>query len=157
VTDTLTLCAQLAAWHRDRGDEWAAGHIDRMNHAEQIRLAEAVRGVLQQSTDSTAISTAEPTVIHSQIGQSVEKNLSYTSVIPQGHRRMMDLKNWRDDAACKGMTRLFFSRDARSLAAACKVCQTCPVRVQCSAAGDGETAGVWGGHLAGASPIRKVV
>ena len=57
---------------------------------------------------------------------------------------------WRDEAACRGLTDLFFNDKQDSphdTAAARAVCATCPVRVDCAdyAADMGEVYGVWGG------------
>lgn len=38
MTDTSTLCDQLAAWHRDRGDEWAADIIAAYTMARSARF-----------------------------------------------------------------------------------------------------------------------
>lgn len=53
--------------------------------------------------------------------------------------------DWRDQAACKDTpTEVFFTveRTAEALA----VCQGCPVRVPCAAAGRHEV-GIWGGRI----------
>lgn len=78
--------------------------------------------------------------------------------------------DWMDDAVCKGRTHLFFPPKAerpqarvRREAHARRLCQSCPVRVECQAfARDHREYGYWGGeseeerHLAGftvAAPI----
>lgn len=77
---------------------------------------------------------------------------------------------WMDDAICKGRTHLFFPPKAerpqarvRREAQARKLCNSCPVQLQCQAfARDNREYGYWGGeseeerHLAGftvAAPI----
>lgn len=78
--------------------------------------------------------------------------------------------DWMDDAVCKGRTHLFFPPKAerpqarvRREAHARRLCQSCPVRVECqSFARDHREYGYWGGeseeerHMAGftvAAPI----
>jgi WhiB family transcriptional regulator, redox-sensing transcriptional regulator len=57
---------------------------------------------------------------------------------------------WMSQAACKGLTALFFGErgeDRHSVAEARLVCAGCPVRVECLAYAleQGERFGVWGG------------
>lgn len=62
-------------------------------------------------------------------------------------------KNWRDRALCIGKTGLFFPEDAVGSGrartpgydAARKICDSCPVKVECLDAGRHERFGVWGG------------
>jgi WhiB family redox-sensing transcriptional regulator len=59
--------------------------------------------------------------------------------------------DWRADAACKGMTDLFFPEDPSAPAAqamleqARQICAECAVRERCARAGRREKFGVWGG------------
>ena len=59
----------------------------------------------------------------------------------------MSLDNPRSlvGAACLGMTHLFFPEIGETAAAAKRVCDGCPVRVECREAGMSEVCGVWGG------------
>lgn len=52
---------------------------------------------------------------------------------------------WRDDAACKGRTHLFYPERGLTAHAAKAICAGCPVQVECRAAGAREPFGVWGG------------
>ncbi len=57
-------------------------------------------------------------------------------------------RNWRHQAACKGMNpNIFFPTRGgnHTLCAAKAVCAACPVRTQCFQEGSAEYAGVWGG------------
>lgn len=54
--------------------------------------------------------------------------------------------DWRDDAACKGLTDLFFLEAGESAAMARAICRGCPVKGQCEAAGATELYGVWNGR-----------
>ena len=65
--------------------------------------------------------------------------------------------SWRDRAACKGATDLFFPPEdltpteyAQFTANAKAICMTCPVRLECLAAAGTEAQGhgVWGGMTA---------
>ncbi len=52
---------------------------------------------------------------------------------------------WRDRAACRGRTRLFFSMDPKKIATARAICESCPVAAECREASPKEQHGVWGG------------
>jgi hypothetical protein len=64
-----------------------------------------------------------------------------------------DDDEWKDRAACKGKTDLFYPEDvagtgrarATTYGQARKICEGCDVRVECLEAGRGERFGVWGG------------
>jgi WhiB family transcriptional regulator, redox-sensing transcriptional regulator len=58
--------------------------------------------------------------------------------------------DWRQQAACKGETDPFFSRDAADLARARTLCAGCPVRDECfeCAMSDPNLQGVWAGFTA---------
>ena len=58
--------------------------------------------------------------------------------------------DWLQQAACKGKTRPFFSRDVEDLARARKLCAGCPVRDECFeyAMSDLNLQGVWAGLTA---------
>lgn len=53
--------------------------------------------------------------------------------------------SWRDNAACKGRTNLFFSMDPKKIATARAMCAGCTVAAECQAESGGERHGVWGG------------
>lgn len=55
--------------------------------------------------------------------------------------------NWREQAACKGLTRLFYPGQGETTSEAIAVCRTCPVQPQClnDALINGERFGIWGG------------
>jgi WhiB family redox-sensing transcriptional regulator len=52
---------------------------------------------------------------------------------------------WQDDAACKGLTDLFFPDPGVNCDHAKAICAMCPVRVECAEAGATEDFGIWGG------------
>ena len=56
-------------------------------------------------------------------------------------------KNWRDEAACAGELKLFFSGDWRDWQKAKVICATCPVRRTCltDSLEHEDRFGVWGG------------
>lgn len=59
-------------------------------------------------------------------------------------------RDWVDDAACRGInTELFFqtegTRDPAELRAVKRLCDRCPVQLDCLAYGLAEPSGVWGG------------
>lgn len=62
-------------------------------------------------------------------------------------------RNWQAAAACASagpdVTRLFFSDDIGDIAAAKRICATCPVIADCldAALANNEQWGVWGGQL----------
>jgi len=62
---------------------------------------------------------------------------------------LVDDMSWAQDAACRGLTHLFFPDhgDARTGSAAKAVCAGCPVRVECLtwALDNHEGIGIWGG------------
>ena len=69
--------------------------------------------------------------------------------------------SWREDAACKGMTDLFFAGDserpeaaARREAEAARLCDICPVRGECQ--GEAERFEVWG-FWAGESEVDRAL
>lgn len=55
------------------------------------------------------------------------------------------MSTWRDDAACKGKTDLFFSDNWTKIKQARELCAGCPVKAECLAAGADEEYGMWGG------------
>jgi WhiB family transcriptional regulator, redox-sensing transcriptional regulator len=55
---------------------------------------------------------------------------------------------WQQQAACRGRTTDMFPPSLFEPLAVARYCQSCPVRVDCQAAGVGEPAGVWGGLTA---------
>ena len=63
---------------------------------------------------------------------------------------------WRRLAACRGQSAVMFSGSDRrrplDYGPALSLCASCPVVVPCRAAGRLESAGVWGGLVAGAPP-----
>lgn len=64
---------------------------------------------------------------------------------------------WTADAACRGMTDLFFPdrHDPGNTAAQAKaVCATCPVFTQCAQAGTNERFGIWAGRSGKQRPRR---
>lgn len=58
--------------------------------------------------------------------------------------------DWRQQAACKGKTSPFFSRDVEDLAQARRLCAGCSVRDECFeyAMSDRNLQGVWAGLTA---------
>lgn len=64
-----------------------------------------------------------------------------------------DDRSWWTDALCNtggsGLTAIFFSDDLQDIAAAKRLCATCPVMVDCleGALARREPLGVWGGQL----------
>jgi WhiB family redox-sensing transcriptional regulator len=62
-------------------------------------------------------------------------------------------EEWKEQAACKGKTDLFFPKDIEGSTRANtdgyrearKICAICPVRPECAEAGKSERAGLWGG------------
>jgi WhiB family transcriptional regulator, redox-sensing transcriptional regulator len=64
--------------------------------------------------------------------------------------RFFDPAPWMADAACRGLTGLFFLERgaADAYTAPREVCEGCPVRSQCleHALANGEKFGLWGGH-----------
>lgn len=61
--------------------------------------------------------------------------------------RESDDQSWKKDAACKGMTALFWPpRGANEIADRARaICATCPVAMECLAFGLYEREGIWGG------------
>jgi len=61
-----------------------------------------------------------------------------------------DNGNWRAYARCRGKLELFYSDRPEDMEAACQICQTCRVQVQClhAALERAECHGVWGGKTA---------
>jgi hypothetical protein len=61
--------------------------------------------------------------------------------------RLYEPQPWRDHAACKGLTSLFFTERGESTREAKAVCAGCPVRAECMAfaVDNAERFGVWGG------------
>jgi hypothetical protein len=55
---------------------------------------------------------------------------------------------WQQQAACRGRTDAMFPPTVFEPLAVARYCQSCPVRVECQAAGAGEVWGVWGGLTA---------
>lgn len=55
------------------------------------------------------------------------------------------MPNWRDLAACRGSTALFFVDDDISASQAKRICRSCLVQEPCQQAGMDERYGVWGG------------
>jgi hypothetical protein len=53
---------------------------------------------------------------------------------------------WRERAACKGKTHLFFVERGNNALEAKAICKTCPVKKPCLEAGHGQI-GVWGGMV----------
>ena len=53
---------------------------------------------------------------------------------------------WQDQAACHGLTHLFFPEPGGTVNQAKAVCKTCPVIEPCAEAGANEHFGVWGGQ-----------
>lgn len=60
---------------------------------------------------------------------------------------LLDLNrpDWADQAACKGLTELFFGETTADVRAAREVCKDCPVRPECGEYGAREPFGVWAG------------
>lgn len=59
---------------------------------------------------------------------------------------------WRTQAACKNVpTRIFYPEKGSNADAAKLVCERCPVKAQCAAAGQDEAHGIWGGQ----SPLER--
>ena len=56
-----------------------------------------------------------------------------------------DRPDWHTQAACHGLTHLFFPEPGGNANQAKAVCRTCPVTQQCEEAGADEHFGVWGG------------
>ena len=57
-------------------------------------------------------------------------------------------REWRDQAACKGMNPTVFfpeRNNPNAVKQAKTVCATCPVSTQCGEAGQTEQTGIWGG------------
>lgn len=52
---------------------------------------------------------------------------------------------WREQAACRGMTATFYPGHVDDVPAALEVCAGCPVRAECAQAGRDEVFGVWAG------------
>lgn len=52
-------------------------------------------------------------------------------------------REWQDDAACKGLTRLFFSDTPADIEFARQTCAECPVFDECGVAAKTEVFGVW--------------
>jgi WhiB family redox-sensing transcriptional regulator len=69
--------------------------------------------------------------------------------------RLFDRADWMADAACKGLTALFFPEPGENPTAAREICAECPVAVECLeyAETNNERHGVW----AGRSPRRRNV
>lgn len=63
--------------------------------------------------------------------------------------RPFDHAAWRKDAACIGLTDLFFPERGQNATKALKVCAGCPVKTQCGELADAnyERHGVWGGEV----------
>src|SRR5690606_34750336 len=63
---------------------------------------------------------------------------------------LIDDMSWARDAACRGLTHLFFPDpgDSRTGSAAKAICAGCPVRAECltSALANPESTGSWGGY-----------
>ena len=62
--------------------------------------------------------------------------------------RLFDHATWASQAACTGLTKLFYpaAENSHHIAKAKQVCMTCPALEPCRQAGiDGEERGVWGG------------
>lgn len=55
------------------------------------------------------------------------------------------LTSWRDQAACKGLTNLFYTERGEPSVQAKRVCARCPVQAECREAGMAEHFGIWGG------------
>lgn len=58
--------------------------------------------------------------------------------------------DWMKDAACAGLSHLFFGEERADVHAAQTVCRSCPVREQCLAYAERArpSVGVWAGHSA---------
>lgn len=66
--------------------------------------------------------------------------------------------DWRDEALCRGLTRLFFPKQGEDVRPAKAVCQQCPVQEPCLSQGLHERYGIWAGtsererrHIRGAA------
>jgi WhiB family redox-sensing transcriptional regulator len=59
----------------------------------------------------------------------------------------IEIADWHRQAACRGMTELFFPDDSDPADVAKAVCRRCPVRIPCLdyAIANGEKYGIWGG------------
>jgi hypothetical protein len=62
--------------------------------------------------------------------------------------RQFDKADWMADAACKGLTNLFFPEPGENPTAAREICAECPVAVECLeyAEANNERHGVWAGR-----------
>lgn len=71
--------------------------------------------------------------------EQVRSLLAFLDVIAEQH-------SWEIDAACHGMTHLFFPANGQEKLAqeAKRVCETCPVLRECQEASRDELYGVWG-------------
>lgn len=61
---------------------------------------------------------------------------------------LLERPAWHDQAACRGMgTTLFFPSRGQITSTALRVCDRCPVRIECRewALANGERHGIWGG------------
>jgi hypothetical protein len=113
----------------------------------------------------------EPEVIFSHIGEILDRITSPPSAWPvAGPTQIICFEDeagilhydqpmvvvdeeWKDRAACKGKTALFYPKDIDGTNRARtdgyregrRICQGCPVRRECTEAGKSERHGLWGG------------
>jgi len=80
-------------------------------------------------------------ILTDQLGIRVRRKLGAGRADDTGDR-----PDWHTEAACHGLTHLFFPEPGGNANQAKAVCRTCPVVDECADAGEGEHFGVWGGR-----------